>query len=170
LDAGSLLTSDHTELNQLLTEALWMLESHDRAEIYPAVDLFWARLAMHIRAEHLHVFPSLLKAYENREESADIARNVAVLRDDHDFFMRELADIIKVLREFNDDNEMKTYLDVLRRLEAVTQRLKAHNELEEKAIYGVVAKALESDKLAFSVEKELENIPPRFREDSHSSF
>jgi iron-sulfur cluster repair protein YtfE (RIC family) len=147
-----------------------MLESHDRAEIYPAVDLFWARLAMHIRAEHLHVFPSLLKAYENREESTDIARNVAVLRDDHDFFMRELADIIKVLREFNDDNEMKTYLDVLTRLEAVTQRLKAHNELEEKAIYRVVANALESEKLAFSVEKELENIPPRFREDSHSSF
>ncbi len=37
-------------------------------EIFEKLDIFWARLAMHIRAEHLHLFPVTLKALESKDD------------------------------------------------------------------------------------------------------
>ena len=54
----------------------------------------WARLAVHIRTEHLHLFPAIARRVNAAERAIDR------LRADHDFFMRELAQAIAILREF----------------------------------------------------------------------
>jgi len=85
---------------------------------------------------------------------------IADLKKDHDFFMRELADIIKSMRKINDTSE-NVAAELKNRLVRIEKRLAAHNELEEKTIYPVAAQ-LGSAQLSSLVEKELNNIPPRF--------
>ena len=72
------------------------------ARAFELLDLFWARLAIHIRAENLHLFPALANAPASRFTgkgglpTRDEAHNVLLqLRSDHDFFMKELAEMIK---------------------------------------------------------------------------
>lgn len=59
------LASDHAELDELLGELFAAFEAGEIELIYRTLDLFWARLAMHIRAEHLHLFPAILGAFES---------------------------------------------------------------------------------------------------------
>jgi len=104
-----LLGHDHSELDELLDRFFAAAKKRDLNESFNALDVFWARLAMHIRAEHLHLFPTLIaalgrleKAPENvcRPPSAQVARDtIARLRDDHDFFMQELGAAITKLRK-----------------------------------------------------------------------
>ena len=148
-----LLSRDHTEIDLLLDDAVNKLGSRDSVEAVLALDLFWARLAMHIRAEHLHLFPAIAK--DSGPETAEI---VGRLRRDHDFFMHELADMIKALRA---DSEEETLRDTARRLEAIRDRLAEHNEVEEAQIYPRFASAGD-EQLSRSIKKELDNLPPRF--------
>ena len=56
------------------------------------------RPAVHIRAEHLRLFPAVLSA--TRDDAglyAEVESAVAALRRDHDFFMRELAAAVNAL-------------------------------------------------------------------------
>ena len=55
-----LLGKDHKQLDKLLGAVLAALEGENSVEAFETLDLFWARLAMHIRAENLHLFPSVL--------------------------------------------------------------------------------------------------------------
>src|SRR6185436_15563538 len=55
----SLLEDDHESLGQLLTELDGELANHNFPHAFELLDLFWARLAIHIRAENLHLFPAL---------------------------------------------------------------------------------------------------------------
>jgi hypothetical protein len=55
------LAADHVALGRLLKELKTALSNDDVAVSYAKVDLFWAKLAVHIRAEHLHLFPDVLK-------------------------------------------------------------------------------------------------------------
>jgi hypothetical protein len=63
-------------------------------------------LAVHIRAENLHLFPALANApaslFTGRgplPASEEVHKVLARLRSDHDFFMKELAREIKAMRE-----------------------------------------------------------------------
>ena len=159
LTVENILVSDHEHLDQLLAEALPAFDRGDMGQAFFSVDLLWARLAMHIRAEHLHVFPALLGTLRPSGDNP-IVQLIADLRNDHNFFMRELADIIKSLRKSNDQDK-NSMRQVKNRLVTVAVRLTVHNELEEKTIYPAAAQ-LESVQLSSSVEKELKNIPPRF--------
>ena len=103
---NSLLANDHAELDALADALVASLDGSDAQCIHRNLDYFWARLAMHIRAEHLHLFPALLRACRTLPAEAEsgtspkiLESRIERLKDDHDFFMRELAAAVKQARE-----------------------------------------------------------------------
>lgn len=173
-----LLEHDHSELDELLAEFFRLLAAGDVAQSFEKLDLFWARLAMHIRAEHLHLFPTLLRALDSlgqtseetgRAPSWQAAQNtVARLREDHDFFMSELAAAIiqlRQLRESTNQDRSSLAQNVREKVVAVQERLKAHNELEESDVYPLAKVLLtpaECSALNEKMQRELTNVPARF--------
>ena len=174
--AQEVLTVDHEELDRLFTKALDAIDRADPMEAFQCVDLFWARLAVHIRAEHLKLFPALLQAEDNRDSTAvpggEIREVLNTLHNDHDFFMRELARAIKALRlVFDFGNEAETFVIVRSLLEGVRERLIEHNRIEEEIVYpmsGGDHLGTTAGELTLCVEKELKNLPPRFRGPQYS--
>ena len=145
--ADQRLVDDHEDLHRLLKRLKQALRDMDSEATRSRLDLFWARLAVHIRAEHVRVFPAL----KNVAPSV-----IAQLREDHDFFMRGLATAIAKLPDLNL---------VATIVKAVEERLNAHNILEEKQIYALIGSNLspeEQAQLASQVEEELLKHPPRF--------
>lgn len=156
-----LLSDDHEAVGEVLKQLLAALENKDVPASYKTLDLFWARLAVHIRAEHLHLFPAIASKYS---EAESVIEN---LRDDHDFFMRELAQAIAVLRELPPapDTSAASLTSLLESVRRVEKRLAAHNELEENKIYhlaGTILTEPEQLELASRINAELENRPQRF--------
>ena len=172
--ADERLMHDHAELGALLNQLNAALEAGDIAQTHAALDLFWARLAVHIRAEHLHLFPMISRAARRVDVSNEILppgepeNTIAKLRDDHDFFMRELAQAIAITRGLSakDEGNAAAQLgEVNQKLDAVRDRLVRHNEIEETGIYLWTSSLLgeaERTELASHVQKELANLPPRF--------
>jgi iron-sulfur cluster repair protein YtfE (RIC family) len=170
----SLLEDDHALLGQLLTELDAELSKPNIARAFELLDLFWARLAVHIRAENLHLFPalanapaSLFTAKDPLPASEEVHKVLARLRSDHDFFMKELAREIKAMREIAGSPEAHLEeLEVLRqRLANVRERLEAHNLLEEEQAYvwpSMLFDEQTSADLCDQLRHELENLPPRF--------
>jgi len=172
--AGSLLEDDHASLGQLLTELDAELAKPNIARGFELLDLFWARLAVHIRAENLHLFPALANASRSlftgkgslptSEEAHNVLRR---LRLDHDFFMNELALTIKASRAIGG-RELAPCEEIeglRQRMTNVRGRLETHNYLEEELAYvwpsllfDVQTVAALSDRLRH----ELENLPTRF--------
>jgi hypothetical protein len=169
------LMQDHAELGDLLGQLIATLQANDVARIYATLDLFWARLAVHIRAEHLHLFEAILQAVNRKPGGVDDApspdeaeRTIEELRGDHNFFMRELSQAVAVIRglltepETDPAEQLQT---VRERIDAVQKRLVKHNEIEENGIYVWTRTLLtqaEQSELAALVKRELENTPPRF--------
>jgi hemerythrin-like domain-containing protein len=162
--ATQLLADDHTSVDAVLTLLRAALKKSDVEATHAALDLFWARLAVHIRAEHLHLFPTVLKRIA--EPSLNEAETtVAELRSDHDFFMHELARAIAIARELSSTRHG---LDNIREIVAsVEERLRRHNAIEEQKIYrwaGEVLNEAEQAQLGSEIRKELTNRPQRFSE------
>lgn len=178
-----LLTEDHESLDGLLVELQTQLEKPDLDASFKLLDLFWARLAIHIRAENLHLFPALTNAPaaafsdNNNLPTAGQAHDLMLrLRSDHDFFMKELASLIKLMRELVEDewqpHEVK---EVRQRLMIIQRRLKVHNHLEEGQAYTWPALIFDEQSVATlrdRMRRELENLPRGlFRlKTSHFSF
>ena len=170
----SLLEDDHESLSQLLTELDAELAKPTIARTFELLDLFWARLAVHIRAENLHLFPALTNTptslFTGRDglPTLEEAQNVlARLRSDHDFFMKELALMIKGMREMAGSQEahLEEIEDLRQRLTTITQRLEAHNRLEEERAYTWPSLLLDAPtvaELCNGLRRELENLPGRF--------
>jgi len=166
----SVLTDDHGDLDLLLEETCHALESSDIATSFHMLDFFWARLAMHIRAEHLRLFPVVL-AMTKSNDSSDLPENIPViierLHGDHDFFMQELARAIKAMRLVGYfGNEAETRPIVRELLIGVKNRLVEHNRIEEEVVYPLARGLLIGDKAAEqlreAVQKEINKLPPRF--------
>jgi len=155
------LSDDHHAVNEVLDQLLTALGNKDVETSYSRLDLLWARLAVHIRAEHLHLFP----AVTNRLTEAQPI--VADLRADHDFFMHELARAIGILRELTRTSPDEAKLEaVLYAVRAIEKRLATHNEIEENQIYRWASTILtqpEQLELLAQINAELENRPPRLR-------
>ena len=161
----SLLRSDHESLDALLSDVVVFLDSDESARLYRALDLFWARLAMHIRAEHLCLFPAVIGAAGQDSKLADVPGLIESLRHDHDFFMRELARAIRILRESeNATTPVRTIL------EEVKDRLVVHDRIEEARIYKIAtAGHMTPDaitELFSAIKAELDNLPPRLSRDT----
>ena len=170
----SLLEDDHESLGQLLTELEGELAKHDFPRAFELLDLFWARLAIHIRAENLHLFPALANARaslftgKGGLPTRDEAHNVLLrLRSDHDFFMKELARTIKAMREIanNQRPPAKEIAGVRQRMIIIKKRLETHNRLEEEQAYTWPSLLFDEPmvaRLSEHLRHELENLPPRF--------
>jgi iron-sulfur cluster repair protein YtfE (RIC family) len=170
LSVGEIMEADHVELDELLAQLINAIYSDqpDLVSTYRKLDLFWARLAVHIRAEHLVVFPAVLDIGEGRGDELDHIENLLQeLRGDHDFFVKELARAVKAMRLVPDfGNETETY-DVVRKLvDGVKQRLIKHNKIEEEVIYPLAVQTEASNSqqnVRENALRELKNLPQRFR-------
>jgi hemerythrin superfamily protein len=169
------LTDDHASLDQLLKQLQAALQASDVETSHTRLDLFWARLAVHIRAEHLQLFPVVLDCMIHTSDAQTFlpALNEALsavddLREDHDFFMHELARAMAIIRTLSLEDqatierEMNTVRSMMVELE---KRLVAHNQLEEDKVYAWITTILndqEQTELADRLRIELANRPPRF--------
>ena len=134
--------------------------------IYRSLDLFWARLAVHIRAEHLVIFPAIRENTKTMNDHKPyMEESFERLRSDHDFFIKQLARAIKAMRlvpEFG--NEVEIIEVVCGLVDSIKQRLAEHDRFEEDHIYPMVyGGAGDPDSIAARTLKELENLPPRLR-------
>lgn len=161
MTARELLESDHRELDGLFDKVFAAVDSGNCDATFKTLDLFWARLAMHIRAEHLCVFPAIREAAD--VSGTEIPALLDRLRHDHDFFMTELSRAIKALRlTYNFGNEPETIEIVRTIISAVRDRLIEHNLIEEAIVYQCADQAAGQAALATAVKKELDNYPARF--------
>lgn len=154
------LADDHDAVDEVLTQLLTALDNKDVQTSHTRLDLLWARLAVHIRAEHLHLFPAVASRMTEAQPVIDR------LRADHDFFMHELAQAIGILRELpkttSDEAKLAAVAGAVREIK---RRLAIHNELEEHQIYRWSSTMLteqEQSELLTRINAELENHPPRF--------
>ena len=175
------LLHDHEELGELLKKLEQTLAGDDLNASHALLDLFWARLAVHIRAEHLHLFPLVMKGLAERDGSGEVALGqaesiIAELRADHDFFMHELAQAVAVLRELKptDGERVKERMnDVHEVVLSIADRLLTHNSIEEERVYlwaSMFLSAQEQKELATRIAEELVNRPARFSSESWSRF
>ncbi len=168
-----MLGSDHRELDGLLSEVFSAISDGDIERTFQKLDLFWARLAMHIRAEHLHLFPALVALYPAADKVPDTLPNILDdLRDDHNYFMRELAGSIKLLRSLaavQQSDPPAELGSIEQTLIVLRDRLTAHNEIEESQIYALavdVPEPADGPDLEALINKELTNLPQRFKGNS----
>lgn len=172
-----ILQQDHEQLSELLRDLKLGLEERDTARAFESLDLFWARLAVHIRAENLCLFPTILEAprelFRNRVGLPSFERAKTVvegLRADHNFFMDQLSSAVKTLREVLSNAEGPRHFaerlcTIRERVDAVSLRLEKHNTLEEEEAYkwpAIILSAADLDGLRAALGRELENLPPRF--------
>jgi hypothetical protein len=177
-----LLEDDHAKLGELLARLCSSLDRPDAEQSFAQLDLFWARLAVHIRAEHLCLFPAVLSAAcqdltaeGGAQYLAEVQGMLNELRHDHDFFMNELARAVNTMREMRaaDDSGMKEerLSGVRQIIKAIGERLDRHNKLEEEQVYrwplALLDKAAQAQ-LGERVRRELERMPPRFTESSEA--
>jgi|SRR6185437_2897140 len=172
-----LMEQDHEALDDLLQSLQSSLYKHEVMTSFELLDLFWARLAVHIRAENVRLFPAILSA---RSEVVDdplkeVQSTIQQLKVDHNFFMEELSKAVRQMRQlvkakFYDQPRLVTELGRIRdRVDAVSNRLRAHNELEEEQVYGWPGLMLNGSRLRIledAIRHEIKNLPPGFREES----
>ena len=175
-EASHLLANDHHELDEVIKQLETALHAGDVEMSHAKLDLFWARLAVHIRAEHLHLFPSVLRALQKKETTiSDVAgvdyasSLIEQLRQDNDFFMHELGravDLVRTLLKESDAYIVRAALErVGRCINRVKQQLGNHNEAEEAQIYRWLSRLLDASELAelkSQISVELGKRPTRF--------
>jgi hypothetical protein len=172
------LADDHAEVDALFRDLWREFDRGDARGVFEKLDYLWARLAVHIRAEHLHLFPALLAASEQRRHDAagdapapgEAQTAVERLREDHDFFMRGLAGAVNAARETAAQDgppDRERLLQIREVVSAVAERLVEHNRVEERQVYlwpDALLAATELDTLRARMRRELKNLPPRFTE------
>ena len=177
-EAAGLMADDHATLDKLVDSLLAALDEGDRALSFERLDLLWARLAVHIRAEHLCLFPAILETPQTKltgspgaPQYEEALSALGLLRHDHDFFMRELARAVNTMRKdlTGSDGVVTSGLlrEVTRCVIAVQTRLHTHNQLEEEHVYtwvGMLLDEAEQTELTIRMRRELANIPPRFNQ------
>jgi hypothetical protein len=169
------LNTEHQVMAELLKQLTGLLEKPDVLWAFEVLDFFWASLAVHIRAEHVCLFPAILNAPRDRFAPADGAPSyteavamVARLRSDHTEFMNDLAQAIKLMREILDhpDETDQARIDAVKEFIAhLTLRLGLHAELEEDRIYKwarILLMPPEFNELEKAVRHEIETLPGRF--------
>jgi hemerythrin superfamily protein len=180
--ASQRLADDHVALDELLRQLKDALDTGDVVASHASLDLFWARLAVHIRAEHLHLFPAVTNGLSKATDDHAGAPTpnegrltMGRLHADHDFFMHEIAQAVGILRDplkatgRHALDGIRTARDAVIEIE---KRLILHNELEESQIYRWATTILneqEQADLATRINAELANRPPRFSPEAWSN-
>ncbi len=78
---SDMLTGDHLELDALLAELFLAFRDGDVELIYQRLDIFWARLVMHIRAEHLHLFPAINRIADSEKIEVKIDQSIEMVNE-----------------------------------------------------------------------------------------
>lgn len=172
---GQRLAHDHAALDELLKQLQQAVDAGDLEGSLAKLDLFWARLAVHIRAEHHHLFPAVIARSKEIEDEAlepslsQAESTVDRLRADHDFFMHELAQAIRILRDMAGATSSESVADgfkaVRNAIIEIEKRLAAHNEIEESQIYCWATALFDRQQqmeLSRLIDEELAYHPPRF--------
>lgn len=174
---AGLLEQDHALLGDLLQRLECALQRRDLFRGFALLDLFWAQLATHIRAENVCLFPAILNARpevfgQALPPFAEVEKTIERLRADHSFFMDQLSKAVKAMRQFLISSGTYTQwkrtreLNSIReRIQAVSSRLKDHNRLEEENVYewpAAMLGAADLEKLYEVLKHESETLPPRF--------
>ena len=181
--ASRQLADDHTALDQVLSQLRKALDRRDVLISHDKLDLFWARLAVHIRAEHLHLFPAVLTGLSERTSDQSVTPTpdqvrtaIEQLRADHDFFMHGLAQAMGIMRDLlkeTDRQDIDRGIDTIRAaVLEVGKRLILHNESEENQIYRWATNNLSEQEqagLATRINTELTNSPSRFSPEDWSN-
>ncbi len=172
-----ILERDHSLLSELLIDLQSRLQQQEAARAFELLDLFWARLAVHIRAENLCLFPTILNAPRELfgtnggvPSFEEVKAAVEGLRSDHNFFMDELSKAVKTFREIMAKDETSHHVaeqlaPIRERVDAVSLRLESHNVLEEDQVYkwpSLILSASDCQDLEAALRRELENLPGRF--------
>jgi hemerythrin superfamily protein len=170
------LSDDHHAVGEILKQLLEAIDNKDVQTSYSNLDLLWARLAVHIRAEHLHLFPMVTSRLTDSAGGvvpglSEVQAMIENLRADHDFFMRELGRAIAVCRELPPNivqaaDEAK-FDAVHNTVRAIEKRLATHNDIEEDQIYrwsSTILTESEQFELLARINAELKNRPSRFSE------
>ena len=172
-----ILEQDHESLLELLHDLKSSLQQQDASRAFELLDLFWARLAVHIRAENLCLFPAILSAPTERLRAGhgvpsveEVRATIEGLRSDHYFFMDELARAVKTFREILANRQSPLHVTeqletIRRRVDAVSLRLESHNALEEDRVYkwpGLILGTAQLEDLTVAIRRELHNLPGRF--------
>ena len=168
---SQLMKHDHRELSTLLDDLRAALAEPTQTRGFELLDLFWARLAVHIRAENLCLFPALLRAVTagsndgTRPTLDEVNSAVETLRNDHNFFMEQLSKAVNMLRETQSNPKDAKSTIVRNIVAAVWERLREHDLLEEEYVYrwtDIVLSVNELEALSAALRYQLENMPPRF--------
>lgn len=172
LDAAQELVADHRDLDRLMGEGERALTAGDAAAALERLDLLWARLAVHIRAEHKVLFDVISDAVRlsgGDPGPEEVDATIVRLRDDHDLFMRELAEAVNALKAAQAGESAELDPAVVEKvqghLDAVRERMPTHNELEEERVYrwlGTLLPLDEQDRARERMVAELRDLPPRF--------
>jgi iron-sulfur cluster repair protein YtfE (RIC family) len=173
-----ILEQDHESLSELLHDLKSSLQQQqDARRTFELLDLFWARLAVHIRAENLCLFPAILNAPPELFRAGDgvpsieeAKATIESLRSDHNFFMDELARAVKTFREILANAQSPQHVTeqletIRRRVDALSFRLESHNSLEEDQVYnwpGLILGTSDLEDLTAALRQELDNLPGRF--------
>ena len=172
----ALMTRDHRQLSLLQNNLRSALDRQEPTRAFELLDLFWARLAVHIRAENLCLFPALLRASSEKHRNSsdvptfdEVKSAVETLRSDHNFFMDQLSRAVNSMRNAKSEQKSQRTIsiceEVRRIIAAVSERLSEHDRLEEERVYKWTRSLLNADELDVlrdSLKRELENMPPRF--------
>jgi hypothetical protein len=173
---AGVLVDDHSEVDILIHDLLAALDESNKARSFEQLDLLWARLAVHIRAEHLHLFPSILGALDqpldvppaDMPSSEHVREVLERLREDHDFFMVELSKAVNAARVwFLPGNEptLDQFLEIKHCVLSVSHRLQEHNQMEEDHVYlwpEILIPPAECAGMSVRMKREIDNLPPRF--------
>lgn len=175
-DAESLLAHDHEDLNHILEDLNKAFSANDLDQSLELLDSFWGRLAVHIRAENVFLFPALLKVLNDTEnllhpELSDVRRKeishmLAELIEDHNYFMKQLIPIVKKLRTLCKNSDSAGLREMQDSLIPVFERLEKHNEIEETQIYRqakLLLKHAEQIELNQKIDQDLKNLPARLQ-------
>ena len=173
--ARRVLADDHVALDKLQGQLKSALRVGDIEATISRLDMFWSRLAVHIRAEHRQLFPAVIDALTVSSRSQTFAptltearSTIEKLRSDHDFFMHELGQAFKILRALSyEDRETfdRGMNSVRSTMIEIEKRFVIHNQLEETKIYAWTTTILDTQEqtdLATRIRIELANGPPRF--------
>jgi hypothetical protein len=176
---ADLLENDHEEIAELLSRLQSLLREADIQLSFEVLDFFWARLAVHIRAEHVGLFPVIQRALlesvggdDTDPKYVETQSAIRALRDDHNYFMDQLAGAMKtmrslVLKEGSGESLAEQLEQVAGQIEAVSKRMDKHNEIEEEQIYLWPTQLLSAEDLELltsELKNQLRNLPPRFSE------
>src|SRR6185295_6482535 len=98
-----------------------------------------------IRAEHLHLFPGVLKGINEAVAEqvpamlSETRATIERLRADHDYFMHQLARAVEKMRMLLTVSEQLAIVEGLAivrdTISEIEQKLADHNQIEENQIY-----------------------------------